>query len=471
MVGMKGLIQNSAGVTIDLPIVSSFKEGLTPIEYFISTNGARKGMTDIALNTAKAGYLTRKLFVAAQSVMITEDDCGAKDGIVVSKITASGIESTLVKSVTGRVTAKDVVDASGSVLLKKNQLISKHDAAMLEKNGITQVSVRSPLTCKTKLGVCAQCYGIDLGTGKLINIGEAVGTIAAQAIGEPGTQLTMRTFHAGGVATTGGDIVSGLPRVEEVFEKRSPKNPAVISHVDGIISEYKDLGKEKLIKVIPDVPVKNKKGGSEIEHHFHHIRVPIVKAGQHVSKGDFLTDGTADIDELFKYAGKDKTQEYIINEVKKLYELQGENTSRKHIEIIVRQMFSRLEVTQSGTTEFSVGDIVEATEIEEANAKVKEAGGIEAKTAPIVMGITETSLTRRSVLSAASFQHTNRILVSASLSARPDPLYGIMENVIIGRLIPAGTGFKGSKKNIAIQKLKNDAIELEESANRIVTSE
>lgn len=199
--------------------------------------------------------------------------------------------------------------------------------------------------------------------------------------------------------------------------------------------------------------------------------MPIVKVGQHVSKGDFLTDGTSDIDELFKYAGKDKAQQYIINEVKKLYELQGENTSRKHIEVIVRQMFSRLEVTQSGNTDFSAGDIVEATEIEDANVRVKAAGGIEAKAVPVVMGITETSLTRRSVLSAASFQHTNRILVSASLSARPDPLYGIMENVIIGRLIPAGTGFKGSKKYNDLHAMKTQAIELEESANRPVVTE
>jgi DNA-directed RNA polymerase subunit beta' len=465
MVGMKGLIQNSTGAIIDLPIVSSFKEGLTPIEYFISTNGARKGMTDIALNTAKAGYLTRKLFVSAQSVMITESDCGTKDGIVIKKVTASGIETSLSKNIAGRVISHDIVDKTGKVLMKKGTLVTKEDANVLEKQGVTDVSVRSALTCKTKLGICAHCYGIDLGTGKLVAIGEAVGTIAAQAIGEPGTQLTMRTFHTGGVATAGGDIVSGLPRVEEVFEKRSPKNPAVISQVDGMISEVKDLGKEKLIKVVPDVPVKNKKGGSEVEHLFHHARLPIVRVGQHVSKGDFLTDGSADIDEMFKFAGKDRAQEYIINEVKKLYELQGENTSRKHIEVIVRQMFSRLEVTMAGDTEFSVGDIVEATEIEEANAKVKSAGGIEAKTVAVVMGITETSLTRRSVLSAASFQHTNRILVSASLSARPDPLYGIMENVIIGRLIPAGTGFKGSIKNIEIQKLKNTAVDLEESGN------
>jgi len=463
MVGMKGLIQNAAGVTIDLPIVSSFKEGLTPIEYFISTNGARKGMTDIALNTAKAGYLTRKLFVAAQSVMITEEDCGTKEGVEIRKVSASGIETSLARSIAGRVLSKDVTDKSGTVLLKRGTLVTKDDANMLEKNGIGAVTVRSPLSCKTKLGVCAHCYGIDLGTGKIVGVGEAVGTVAAQAIGEPGTQLTMRTFHTGGVATAGGDIVSGLPRVEEVFEKRDPKNPAVISHVDGMISEVKDLGKEKLIKVVPDVPQKTKKGGSEIEHYFHHIRVPIVKVGQHVSKGDFLTDGSASIDELFQFAGKEKAQEYIINEVKKLYELQGENTSRKHIEVIVRQMFSRLEIKSAGNSAFSVGDIIEASELEEENARVKERGEIEAKGVPVVMGITETSLTRRSVLSAASFQHTNRILVAASLSARPDPLYGIMENVIIGRLIPAGTGFKGSEKNTRIQELKNQAIELEES--------
>ena len=470
MVGMKGLITNSQGETLELPIVSSFKEGFTPIEYFISSHGTRKGMTDIALNTAKSGYLTRKLFVAAQSVMITEEDCGTKEGVIVKRVGASGIEQSMLKIVAGRVLSKDILNGAGEVIFKRNHLVSKEDAKVLDKQGINEAFIRSPLVCKTPAGICRMCYGSDLGRNKLVETGEAVGTIAAQAIGEPGTQLTMRTFHSGGVAVVGGDITAGLPRVEEVFEKRNPKNAAVVVSHDGMITDIKEVGKEKIIKMLPDVPTKSKKG-SEIEYSCHYARVPLVKVGQHVSKGDIITDGHASIEDLFTYSGKAHAQEYIISEIKKIYELQGENVSRKHIEIIVRQMFSRVKVKIAGDTQFAIGDIVEQFELDQENARVKDlAGGaeiIEAKGEPIVLGITEASLTRRSFLSAASFQHTNRMLINASLKAQKDPLYGIMENVIIGRLIPAGTGFKDSEKYKMIEKLRQEVIEEEDISENI----
>jgi DNA-directed RNA polymerase subunit beta' len=458
MVGMKGLISNAQGETIELPIVSSFKEGLTPIEYFITTHGARKGMTDTALNTARAGYLTRRLFVVAQSVMITEEDCGAKDGVAIHRVGASGIATSLVKSVTGRILSSDVSDKAGNVLFKKGHLVSKDDASTMEKAGIDSVSVRSPLTCKTEQGICTQCYGYDLGKNKLVEVGEAVGTVAAQAIGEPGTQLTMRTFHSGGVATVGGDITAGLPRVEEIFDNRSPKNPAVVATHDGVITDIKEVNKERIIKLLPDVPTKSKKG-SEVEYVFHYARMPLVKVGQHVSKGDLLTDGSADLDELFELAGRERTQEYIIAEAKKIYELQGENVSRKHLEVVVREMFGRVRVKEAGSSPFAVGDYVEKFEFDQVNRQVKREGGIEAKADAVIMGIAEASLNRRSFLSSASFQHTNRMLISASLKANKDPLYGIMENVIIGRLIPAGTGFKGSNKQQMIEDFQKETME------------
>ncbi len=462
MVGMAGLIANAQGEILELPIISSYKEGFSPIEYFISSHGARKGMTDTALNTAKSGYLTRKLFVVAQSVMITEEDCGTKEGMSVHRIGLSGIEQSMIKIATGRILAKDITNAAGEVLFKRNHLITKQEAKTLDEQGIQEVFIRSPISCKTPGGICRMCYGSDLGRNALVETGEAVGTIAAQAIGEPGTQLTMRTFHSGGVAIVGGDITAGLPRVEEVFEKRTPKNAAVVATHDGMITDIKEVGKEKIFKLLPDVPTKSKKG-SEIEYSCHYARVPLVKIGQHVSKGEVLTDGHASIDDLLTYAGKARAQEYIISEIKKIYELQGENVSRKHIEIIVRQMFSRVKIKQAGDTQFAVGDIVEQFELDQENARIKElAGGkevLEAKGDSIALGITEASLTRRSFLSAASFQHTNRMLINASLKAQKDQLLGIMENVIIGRLIPAGSGFKGSEKNKMIERLKEEVIE------------
>ena len=460
MVGMKGLITSTSGETIEFPIISGMKEGLTPIEYFITTHGARKGLTDTALNTARAGYLTRRLFDVAQDVMITEDDCGTKDSIVIKKESAGGIEVSIAKNIRGRILARDVADTKGNVIFKKGALLSKQDAAAIETSGAMEIHVRSPLACKTLHGVCKQCYGIDLGKNHLIDLGEAVGTVAAQAIGEPGTQLTMRTFHAGGTASVGGDITAGLPRVEEVFEKRRPKNPAVIATVSGMVTSVKDMGKEKTISIIPDLEDKGKtkKGAAEIEYTFSSRRMALVKGGDKVVKGQFLTDGSADIDEVFEYAGKERAMDYIIREIGKIYELQGETVSRKHIEIIVKQMFSRRRVTDAGDSKYSIDDLVDAFDINVENEKVKlSEKTTEASADSVVMGITEVSLSRQSFLSAASFQHTTRIFISAAIRGTEDSLQGLKENVIIGRLIPAGTGYKGSPKHDMIEAMADKA--------------
>jgi DNA-directed RNA polymerase subunit beta' len=448
MAGMKGLIVNTAGEIIEFPVISSAKEGLTPIEYFITTHGARKGLTDTALNTAKAGYLTRRLFDVAQDIIITEDDCKTKESVVVKSDGefGSGV-SSISKNIRGRTLAADALDKKGNVLFKKGHLLKKDEAQKIENEGSGEVFVRSPLTCKTVHGVCAECYGSDLGRGELIGLGEAVGTVAAQAIGEPGTQLTMRTFHSGGAASVGGDITQGLPRVEEVFEKRKPKSPAVVNKVDGVVTGVKDMGKEKIITVLPEIEDKAKgKKAAEIEYEFSSRRIPLVKVGDKVKKGQLLTDGSADIDELFKFAGKEITMNYVITEVNKLYELQGEAVSRKHIEIIVKQMFSRMKVKDPGDTTVSEGDIIDELDYRLENEEAEAKGGKGMRAEPVVMGITEASLARRSFLSAASFQHTNRVLINNAVRGSVDRLVGLKENVIIGRLIPAGTGHKDSPK-------------------------
>ncbi|MBX4210412.1 DNA-directed RNA polymerase subunit beta' [Candidatus Parcubacteria bacterium] len=452
MAGMKGLIVNTAGETIDFPIVSCNKEGLTPIEYFITTHGSRKGLTDTALNTAKAGYLTRKLFVVAQDTMITEEDCGTKEGINITKSNTSGIEVSLAKIIRGRFLVEDVLDpATKKVMFPKGHLISKNDAVKIENAGVTHVIARSPLICKTIHGICANCYGVDLGKNKVVELGEAVGTVAGQAIGEPGTQLTMRTFHAGGTASAAGDITAGLPRVEEIFEKRKPKNPAIIAHADGVVSEIKTSGRDRVIHVLPEAGEKSK---NLVEYSASANRNILVRVGDKVAKGDILTDGSADIDELFKYAGKERTINYIISEISKPYELQGESVSRKHIEVIVRQMFSRRKVKLPGGTTLSRGDIVEPQELARQNDKAKAAGLEETKSEQVVMGITEVSLSRRSFLAAASFQHTTRVLIGSAIRGNNDKLVGLMENVIIGRLIPAGTGYPGSPKAAQVAEIQ-----------------
>jgi DNA-directed RNA polymerase subunit beta' len=442
MAGMKGLIANTRGETIEFPVLSSMKEGLSPIEYFITTHGSRKGLADTALQTAKAGYLTRRLFDVAQDAIVMEDDCGTKQGVTIGRISASGIEIAFSRAIRGRVLAEDIV-LDGSTLYKRGHLISRADAMAIEQNkAIAFVTVRSPMTCKTLRGVCKQCYGIDLTTNKLVDLGEAVGTVAAQAIGEPGTQLTMRTKHAGGAASVGGDVVQGLPRVEEVFEKRLPKNPAIVSMSDGVVSEIRTDGREKTIVVLPEGTKKK----DAIEYPVHYRRTILVGVNEQIKKGQILTDGSADLTEVFKYGGEQHVQDYIISETSRIYELQGVTIARKHIELIVKQMLSRMKVVEAGDGPYTVGDVVEEWNIDKANTELKEAGKELIKANKLILGITEVSLSRKSFLSAASFQNTTRVLIGAAVRGSIDSLAGLKENVIIGRLIPAGTGFKGSQK-------------------------
>jgi DNA-directed RNA polymerase subunit beta' len=439
MSGMKGLIQNNQGRILDYPIIPSYKEGLSPIEYFITTHGARKGASDTALNTAKAGYLTRRLVDVAQDAVVSELDCKVKEGITLTRKSASGIEIPLSRGIKGRILAKDVVTKEGKIVYKKGILIHKKEALDIENSDVETVEVFSPLACRSIYGVCQKCYGLDLARNTIVKTGEAIGIVAAQAIGEPGTQLTMRTFHAGGVA--GVDITQGLPRVEEIFERRMPKSPAVVSHTNGEVMGIKQEGKEKIIVVLSAEGEKGgKKGTKEIEYSVPFRRIIQVKVGEQVKRGQVLTDGSADIEELFRYAGKDAAGEYIISEVNKIYELQGSPVSRKHIEVIIRQMFGRVRIKESGDSKFTQGDLVERSVYLIENMQVEDKNLTPARGEPVVLGITDVSLSTESWLSSASFQNTTRVLIGASVRGTTDRLRGLKENVIIGRLIPAGTG-------------------------------
>jgi DNA-directed RNA polymerase subunit beta' len=458
MIGMKGLIVNTRGETLEFPVISSMKEGMTPIEYFNTTHGSRKGLADTALQTAKAGYLTRRLFVVAQDAIVTEANCKTKDGTEINRISASGIEIAFSKAIKGRIIAADAVDSKGNVIFKKGHLLSRRDAIAVEGTTCESVVVRSPMTCKTLRGVCQKCYGIDLTTNALVDIGEAVGTVAAQAIGEPGTQLTMNTKHAGGAASVGGDVTQGLPRVEEVFEKRQPKIPAVICKYTGLVVGIRTEGREKIIVVAPDMTAEGApKKKDNNEYVVHYRRVAMVSKGDSVVSGQMLTDGSALLPELFKFGGQEITQNYIISEVNKIYELQGVTIARKHIELIVKQMMSRVKITHRGDSPFTIGEVVEEWILVDANSKLKEEGKELAKGDRLIMGITETSLSRKSFLSAASFQNTTRVLINAAVKGSSDNLAGLMENVIIGKLIPAGSGFEGSKKHRMIADMNKDS--------------
>ncbi|PIR46882.1 MAG: DNA-directed RNA polymerase subunit beta' [Candidatus Vogelbacteria bacterium CG10_big_fil_rev_8_21_14_0_10_45_14] len=453
MAGMKGLIVNPHGEVIDFPIVPSYKEGLSPLEYFITSHGSRKGLTDTALNTAKSGYLARKLVDVAQSMIVREEDCSDKDGKWVARAELVGFD-TISSAVRGRVLAKTINDPeTGKPLYKRGELIMKRDAEILDGKGVGEVYIRSPLSCKTRLGVCRQCYGLDMGRDKIVAMGEAVGVIAAQSIGEPATQLTMRTFHSGGVASEGGDITMGLPRVEEIFERRNPKAEAVLSVTKGTVMEIRDDGKDKKVKILSDKDSKltvkrGKKGarretdGDTVEYEIPYSRQIVVREGQDINAGDFITNGSANLQDLFAYGGRSKVEDYILSEVNKIYALQGAAISRKHIEVIIRQMFSRHRVLDGGDTTLVIGSIAEVEEIDRENDLVKVGGGKEASTMPLIMGISEVALTTQSFLSAASFQHTGRILIETAIKGGVDYLRGLKENVIVGRLIPAGTGYR-----------------------------
>jgi DNA-directed RNA polymerase subunit beta' len=443
MSGMKGLIINTAGETIDFPIIPSNKEGLSPLEYFETTHGSRKGLADTALNTAKAGYLTRRLVYVADNAIITGEDCKTKNGRIITKINTAGFDIPLSRNIRGRVLASDVLDSDGNKLFKKGYLLTKEDALAIEEAGVEEVFIRSPLSCESRDGLCRTCYGTDLGRNKQVEIGEPVGIVAAQAIGEPGTQLTMRTFHAGGIASVGGDITQGLPRVEEVFERRIPKSKAIIAISDGLVLEIKNEGNEKVVVVLQDKSTaKTKKKDDKIEYTIPFKRTLLIKEGDNIKAGNLITDGSADIGELYKYAGLETTEQYIINEINKIYELQGAIISRKHVEVIVRQMFSRSKIKDSGDTRFTIGEIVDNGILEKEQDKMEDDKKDKAVAERLILGITEVSLTTRSFLSAASFQNTSRILINVAIRGSVDDLSGLKENVIVGRLIPAGTGLK-----------------------------
>ena len=441
MTGMKGLVINPTGRIIEMPVKHSYKEGLDVLEYFISTHGARKGRADTALRTSTAGYLTRRLVDVAHEVIVTEDDCGDQKGIIISKKDAEYTGQSFLYKIVGRVILEDVKD-----IIKKGEIIDWKKGHALVDSGIDKVRVRSPLSCRSKRGVCRKCYGWDLGKNKLVKLGEAVGVVAAQAIGEPGTQLTLRTFHTGGVAE-GGDITQGLPRVGEIFEARSPRGKAVISQVSG---KVEDVTSDRIIKIRVDEKNssknKNKKSGKDngeiVEYAIPLKRVILVKKGDLVKRGQQLCEGSLDLRELFKTAGEDRTHNYIVNEIQRIYASQGAIIHDKHIEVIIRQMFSRVKIKDAGDSSLVVDEIVEKSVVLDENSKLIKQNKKPAIVQPILLGISKVALTTDSFLSAASFQETSRVLIRAAIEGKVDKLRGLKENVMIGKLIPVGTGFR-----------------------------
>ena len=432
LAGMRGLMADPTGRIIDLPIKANFREGLTVLEYFISTHGARKGLADTALKTADSGYLTRRLVDVAQDVIIREIDCGTQQGITVSEIRdGNEVIEDLHDRINGRYAMADMFDPEeGNLLVAKNGFINDDLADEIINKGITDIHIRSVLTCKTRHGVCVRCYGRNLATGRIVDVGEAVGIIAAQSIGEPGTQLTMRTFHTGGVA--GDDITQGLPRVEELFEARKPKGLAVISEVDGIV-QVVEARQRREIRVTPEhgetrsylIPY-----GSRLK----------VKEGEAVEAGRELTEGSVNPHDLLKVKGPRGVQVYLLQEVQRVYRLQGVDINDKHIEVMIRQMLKKVKLEEAGDTDLLPGSLVDGFIFDEKNEKVLAKGGEPAVARPLLLGITKASLATDSFLSAASFQETTRVLTEAAIKGKSDPLLGLKENVIIGKLVPAGTG-------------------------------
>jgi DNA-directed RNA polymerase subunit beta' len=445
LVGMKGLVINPASEVIELPIISSFKEGFNVLEYFISTHGGRKGLADTALKTASAGYLTRRLVDVAQELIIKEDDCQDKDGTTVYKRDLDEIGISLAERITGRVSLETIIDSkTKKVILKKNELIDKPKAEEIQALGTEKLLVRSPIACKSRFGICKMCYGFDLGKNKLIEKGETVGIVAAQAIGEPGTQLTLRTFHTGGIAG-GADITQGLPRVEEIFEARIPRGKAAISELKGEVASIKDNSGQKIVRIEGWIENKEKKGSKRKAAKEYIISPQTgvwVQKGDSVEKGQQICEGPVDLKEMFKLAGQEAVQRYIIKEVQKIYSTQGGGLSDKHIEVIIRQMFSRVRIKDGGDTELLPGAIIERDIFLEEGEKARKANKKPATGQLMILGITKVALSTESFLSAASFQETVRILIKAASEGRIDRLRGLKENVILGKLIPAGTGLK-----------------------------
>jgi len=512
LAGMRGLMADPAGRIIRLPIQSNFREGLTALEYFISTHGARKGLADTALRTADAGYLTRRLVDVAQDIIINKVDCGTMEGIFVKKSDNVAGQS-LATRLLGRTVAEKVINpTTGEILVERNELITTANLTTILEAGIEEVKVRSPLTCELKHGLCQKCYGMDLGRGTEVEMGTAVGTIAAQSIGEPGTQLTLRTFYTGGVAA-GSDITTGLPRVEELFEaRRTPKGEAIVSTIDGVATLVtSDISSElKLVRVeqselirdeyvIPEgweIKVKNEDeietsaplaingdqvigaehdGRVEVKDHtviisYDHIEreefdIPstlrlIIKSGDRVEAGQALTEGSLNPHTILRIKGREACQLYLLSEIQNVYRAQGQNINDKHFEVIIRKMMSKVQIIRPGDSGFLPNDIVDRIQIREVNEKLRSEGKQPARFIEMLLGITKASLITESWLSASSFQHTIKVLAGAAIAGDKDPLYGLKENVIIGKLIPSGTGFSEKRmESIAIMTGERQAPE------------
>ncbi|ACA54678.1 DNA-directed RNA polymerase subunit beta' [Clostridium botulinum] len=454
LAGMRGLMANPSGKIIELPIKASFREGLDVLEYFISTHGARKGNADTALKTADSGYLTRRLVDVSQDVIVRQEDCGTEEGYEVSEIKEGNeVIEPLVERLSGRYPSEDIIHpTTGEVIVKRNTYMNEDIAKKVSDAGIKKVKIRSVFTCKSKHGVCARCYGMNMATSQKIHIGEAVGIVAAQSIGEPGTQLTMRTFHTGGVA--GADITQGLPRVEELFEARKPKGLAIVSEVSGTVKMEETKKKRTIIVVTDD--------GEEVSYDIPFGSRIKVKNGDIIAAGDEITEGSINPHDILRIKGVDGVKNYLLSEVQKVYRLQGVDINDKHLEVVIRQMTRKIKIEDSGDTELLPGTMIDVFDFEEANKEILEKGGEPAVGRIALLGITKAALATDSFLSAASFQETTRVLTDAAIKGKIDPLLGLKENVIIGKLIPAGTGmtrYRSIQINTDDENIEEDSID------------
>ena len=456
LAGMRGLIANTSGTVIEIPIRANYREGLNILEYFIASRGARKGLADTALRTADSGYLTRRLVDVSQDVIIREEDCGTTDGIEVYEIkNGNEVVEPFSERLIGRYLAEDLRDEAGELIVSRNKLIGDADAKKIVDAGVKRIKIRSVLECKSKIGVCAKCYGVNLANNSTVAVGEAVGTIAAQSIGEPGTQLTMRTFHTGGVASADAeDITQGLPRVEELFESRRPKGAAILTKVGGRVHIDE-------VKTTKTIRIMSTDTNEELDNYPIPYNLKIrVQEGEVIEKGTRLTEGNIYPADILNILGAKAVQNYIINEVQKVYRLQGVDINDKHIEIIVRQMLRKVKVEETGSSYLLPGTLVDDREIMAVNAEIQariDAGEYDlqlVKTSPVLQGITKASSNSDSFLSAASFQETTKALTDAAIRGKSDRLLGLKENVIIGKLIPAGTGMECYRN---VEVVKNDA--------------
>jgi len=449
MTGMKGLVQNPNGETIELPIKSSYKDGFSVLEYFNASHGARKGSSDTALKTANAGYLTRRLVDSSQDILVTEEDCGTKEGMIINRKDGEEYGHNFSSRLFAR-TSLEEIKINGKVIVKVNEVIDRKSSKLIEASDIQSIKIRSPITCKSVWGVCSKCYGYDLAYNNQVKVGTPVGIIAAQSIGEPGTQLTLRTFHTGGVA--GKDITHGLPRIEELLEVRSPKYKAVIAEGDAKIVSIEEGDKdikvifEPISSAVKEEKVKKLKKKALKENSNSYTLTKgsriLVKAGDRVVAGQKLSEGSIDLKDLLRATNREEVEKYIMSEVQKIYVSEGVNINNKHLEIILKQMFSRVKIKDPGDSEFLIGEVISKSKFIEENRRLKAKGKTPAKAMLMLLGVTKSALASDSFLSAASFQETTRVMVTAATEGRTDNLRGLKENVIIGRLIPAGTGYK-----------------------------